>query len=614
MEEDLPRLRITLGLALVWSLSIAAQDHVDIDRDRKVIPLVLQQSMLLETCQAGNECWLEVTYRASPSGPELHYEPGERVWWLGQVPMVVLGASGQALPRSVLNRTELFVEMWIEGNALSETPSSIFPAKQSVPVHTSSADMTEALKQALAIDVDASYLAQVANYMAGNVNTLAVQGTSYELDGETIINEDGLFVPGNYLNGSSGNILAEGPGTRLLWYPAKASFRAGRIDANQWDETNIGVYSYAFGNNNEAGNSCFVTGGNNSASSASTILGFNNTSTGVQGFIVGHESLLTGFYNTILGYANSISGSFVQHNFVLGTNSSASGNHGFALGRRARAMHDGVFVWGDHTDADIESTADDQFLVRATGGMGIGTNQPAAQLHVNDSGSLLPFRVDVNGTRYLQLRDDGRLVVGPEDAHGPSDDVLNVEAPASTHALRVRLAGVTKLRVHDNGGTSIGVNTTPPANGLHVNGNVSKGGGSFKIDHPLDPQNKYLYHSFVESPDMMNIYNGRVTLDARGEAVVTLPDYFQALNRTFRYQLTPMGSPSVLYIAREISARQFTIAGGNPGQDVCWTVTGIRQDHYANANRIPVEELKPPEERGSYLHPKAFGLKNAKED
>ena len=70
---------------------------------------------------------------------------------------------------------------------------------------------------------------------------------------------------------------------------------------------------------------------------------------------------------------------------------------------------------------------------------------------------------------------------------------------------------------------------------VQVTGNLSKGGGSFKIDHPLDPANQYLYHSFVESPDMMNIYNGNVTLDDKGEAVVTLPGWFEALNRDFRY-------------------------------------------------------------------------------
>ncbi|MEW6131535.1 MAG: hypothetical protein AB1757_31200, partial [Acidobacteriota bacterium] len=55
---------------------------------------------------------------------------------------------------------------------------------------------------------------------------------------------------------------------------------------------------------------------------------------------------------------------------------------------------------------------------------------------------------------------------------------------------------------------------------VEVLGTLSKAGGSFKIDHPLDPENKYLSHSFVESPDMMNIYNGNITTDVNGRAVV----------------------------------------------------------------------------------------------
>jgi hypothetical protein len=143
---------------------------------------------------------------------------------------------------------------------------------------------------------------------------------------------------------------------------------------------------------------------------------------------------------------------------------------------------------------------------------------------------------------------------------------------------------------------------------LSITGTLSKGGGSFKIDDPLDPENKYLSHSFVESPDMMNIYNGIVHLDARGEAWVDLPQYFEALNRDFRYQLTSVGAPQPrLYIAREVKANRFKIAGGKPNAKASWQVTGIRQDAWANAHRIPNEEDKPLAERGTYLHPDAFG-------
>ena len=140
-----------------------------------------------------------------------------------------------------------------------------------------------------------------------------------------------------------------------------------------------------------------------------------------------------------------------------------------------------------------------------------------------------------------------------------------------------------------------------------VNGTLSKSGGSFKIDDPIDPANKYLSHSFVESPDMMNIYNGNVTTDAKGEAVVTMPDYFEALNRDFRYQLTVMGQFAQAIVGSKISGNTFVIKTDKPGVEVSWQVTGVRQDVWANAHRIPNEEAKPTGERGHYLHPELFG-------
>jgi len=135
-----------------------------------------------------------------------------------------------------------------------------------------------------------------------------------------------------------------------------------------------------------------------------------------------------------------------------------------------------------------------------------------------------------------------------------------------------------------------------------------KSGGSFKIDHPLDPANKYLCHSFVESPDMKNVYDGVIILDGNGEASVELPDWFEALNRNFRYQLTCIGGFCQVYIAEKINHNRFKIAGGMPGMEISWQVTGIRQDPWANENRIVVEEMKEGEERGRYLHPKEYGV------
>jgi len=141
---------------------------------------------------------------------------------------------------------------------------------------------------------------------------------------------------------------------------------------------------------------------------------------------------------------------------------------------------------------------------------------------------------------------------------------------------------------------------------VEITGNLSKGGGSFKIDHPLDPENKYLYHSFVESPDMMNIYNGNVTTDQNGEAVVELPEWFEALNKSFRYQLTVVGQFAQAIVGEKIKGNRFTIRTSAPGVEVSWQITGIRKDAFANKNRIPVEVLKSEEERGTYMHPEAF--------
>ncbi|MBI3950924.1 MAG: hypothetical protein HY314_10780 [Acidobacteria bacterium] len=130
----------------------------------------------------------------------------------------------------------------------------------------------------------------------------------------------------------------------------------------------------------------------------------------------------------------------------------------------------------------------------------------------------------------------------------------------------------------------------------------------FHIDHPLDPANKYLNHASVESPEMKNVYDGMTVLDSQGEAVVTLPGWFETLNKNFRYQLTAVGAPGPnLYVAEEIKNNRFKIAGGTPGMKVSWQVTGIRQDAWAKAHPVVVEEDKSDAERGHYLNPELFG-------
>lgn len=127
---------------------------------------------------------------------------------------------------------------------------------------------------------------------------------------------------------------------------------------------------------------------------------------------------------------------------------------------------------------------------------------------------------------------------------------------------------------------------------LQVLQSVSKAGGSFKIDHPLAPEEKYLYHSFVESPERLNIYSGNVETNGSGEVWVTLPEYFEALNEDFRYQLTCIGTFSQAIVAEEIRDGRFLIRTDKPYVKVSWQVTGNRRDAWAKENPLIPEVPK----------------------
>ena len=215
----------------------------------------------------------------------------------------------------------------------------------------------------------------------------------------------------------------------------------------------------------------------------------------------------------------------------------------------------------------------------------------------------------VSGRGVLGSSETGVGVIGITEGDLGFIFVAGVSGSATTEigVVGQSSSGAGVSGFSDSGNGVEGVSTSGKAGkfrgDVEVTGNLSKGGGSFKIDHPLDPENKYLYHSFVESPDMMNIYNGNVITDESAQAVVTLPGYFEALNRDFRYQLTVIGQFAQAIVEREVKEGRFIIRTSAPNVKVSWQVTGIRQDAWANKHRIATEEEKPEQERGFYLHP-----------
>lgn len=238
--------------------------------------------------------------------------------------------------------------------------------------------------------------------------------------------------------------------------------------------------------------------------------------------------------------------------------------------------------------------------------------------HVGIVAASAPSATTVNGLGILSVGGwrgvQGRAVTG---STGSTDEVIGVFGESyGNNGSTIGVAGIAQSNGTTSGvkvgvyGAATGGNTNYAGyfNGnVNIVGSIAKSSGTFKIDHPLDPDNKYLYHSFVESPDMMNVYNGNITTDANGVAVVELPSYFEALNKDFRYQLTVVGTFAQAIVGEKVNGNHFTIKTNVPNVEVSWQVTGIRKDAYANAHRVVPEVEKSATEKGKYLHPVELG-------
>jgi hypothetical protein len=263
----------------------------------------------------------------------------------------------------------------------------------------------------------------------------------------------------------------------------------------------------------------------------------------------------------------------------------------------------------DEPDGHTTGTAVGGYATNAIGGTSGVTGVSYSKHGFGVIGSAVSDIGKTTGVRGASKSPDGIGVHGTADS--TTGDTIGVRGE-SVSPTGIGVYGIASEATGANIGVK-GESASPNGyagkfvGNVDIAGTLTKTMGTFKIDHPLDPENKYLYHSFVESPDMMNIYNGIVTLGKDGSAVVTLPDWFEALNREFRYQLTCIGGFAPVYVAKKVDGNRFKIAGGKPGMEVSWQLTGVRKDAYAETHRIQVEEMKPVAERGSYLHPEAFG-------
>ncbi len=359
----------------------------------------------------------------------------------------------------------------------------------------------------------------------------------------------------------------------------------------------------------------FGVSGQSASSTGKGVFGYNYSSTGgttgVYGLVssdsgVGVEGVASngsGATYGVKGQSSSVSGT--------GVNGTATANSGTTYGIKGESSStSGRGVYG-HATAGSGSTKGVYGQVSSTSGIGVqGSATSLSGSNIGVYGSTVSS--DGIGVKGSAFNGEGGTGVYGEVFNSGGAGVKGVNHV--TDGLGYGVAGeayapgaIGVYGYNPTGGSGYSAGYGGFITGrLYVNGYIQKLGGSFKIDHPLDPENKYLSHSFVESPDMKNIYDGVVSLDRDGAAVITLPDWFEALNKEFRYQLTCIGGFAAVYVAEELKGNRFKIAGGHPGLKVSWQLTGIRKDVFAEKYRIPIEEVKPDGERGFYLTPELF--------
>ena len=252
------------------------------------------------------------------------------------------------------------------------------------------------------------------------------------------------------------------------------------------------------------------------------------------------------------------------------------------------------------------------------GALGIGTTGPSAMLEVVNSN--IPNAIGVTAI-FSNTTGNSSNVVEITNATGAFGSGLfsHINGPGGGGAVYGKNDGngANGIVGEASNGTSawgiVGISTTGEAGhfagNVNVVGTLSKSAGTFRIDHPVDPANKYLIHSFVESPDMMNVYNGNIKTDAGGKAIVDLPSYFEAENINFKYQLTIVDETkfAMARVSKKIAGNKFEIMTDQPNIEVSWQVTGVRNDAYAVAHRIVPEVEKTGKEVGKYIHPELFG-------
>ncbi len=432
------------------------------------------------------------------------------------------------------------------------------------------------------------------------LNLLASATASAPVETGFSINTNGTinFAPGQTFPGADiiGTVNANSYYLGNLLFATGAGWAGNAYLGFSGNTTNTGSNNTA--NGSEALG--FNTGNDNTASGSEAlywnITGNNNTADGAEALYNN-----SGGNNTASGFAALYNNNTGSNNTALGYNAGPDGNsaaltNSTAIGANAIVSQSNTLVLG-------QTTAGSPGASYVNVGIGTATPRSTLEAVVNEHNTLTPVLTLTNsgGSAAVGL-DFNTYLPSTTGAYNPSSRIY--AADDGNYGNWIFFAS-NKSGAPNNG--EIDRMVIAPDGDVTVWGTFSASTKDFKIDHPLDPADKFLVHSSVESSEMVNIYSGNVVTDELGLATVKLPDWFEAENTDFRYQLTVVGRQAQAWIAEEVGNGQFKVATNATHVKVSWQITAVRQDAYAKAHPLVVEQEKPASERGFYAHPELYG-------
>ncbi len=422
--------------------------------------------------------------------------------------------------------------------------------------------------------------------------------------------------------------------TNFSRYNTFIGLNAGKSTVPIYDlngKNNVFIGNNAGYTNADGANNVFIgnDAGYKSNENFNVFIGFNSGKENVGGMgntFVGDNS---GLFNS-WGCSNSVFGSGAGYCNETGSNNSIFGSdagRGYYYN-----SYSGNCLFGSSAGNSLRTGGNNVMLgyragssnVSGTGNVFIGkdagySETSSNKLYIENSNSTTPLIWGDFANDQLRFNGNVGIGIAPSSTYGlyVDDDIIGGHFNASTSTGTYTRG----IRCYSQGGTATnyGIYATASGTGatnyagyfsgdINVTGTVVKSKDEIKTDHPLDPENKILSHSTVSSSEMLNVYSGNVILDSGGNATVIMPDWFEAYNTEFRYQLTAVGAPAPnIYISKKINTNSFNISGGSSGMEVSWQVTGIRNDNYAKANPVKVVSDKKEKERGYFLTPEVFG-------